>query len=322
MITDYRGFLKTCKATEKKPIKKLGTIRVGIVESTPIVWKNELLLFEWLRPAHSGTGRFFEERTEGYFHFANMETDEEVGKPFAFSHSYGCAYEENGTMYGFGSAAADGEATSISVFWSNDLENWESKTAVELPEGLTSYNTSVCKDDKGYVMAIEVYGPKDIIGNYFTVIFARSENLLDWELMPIDKHIYTKERYSACPTIRYYDGYYYIVYLEIMPYFRLVPYIVRTKDIETFEPGHVLPVLMYDDDDRKVIHPERFTAEELEYIKTAVDINNSDVDFCNYNGKTVISYSWGNQMGTEFLALAEYDGTEQEFLESFFKYTL
>ena len=34
---------------------------------------------------------------------------------------------------------------------------------------------------------------------------------------------------------------------------------------------------------------------------------------CYYGGKTVITYSWGNQLGKEFLALAEYDGTEEEF---------
>ena len=35
-------------------------------------------------------------------------------------------------------------------------------------------------------------------------------------------------------------------------------------------------------------------------------------------GKTVIMYSWGNQHGKEFLAMAEYDGSLQELLESFF----
>ena len=50
----------------------------------------------------------------------------------------------------------------------------------------------------------------------------------------------------------------------------------------------------------------------------AVDCNNSDFDLCDYQGKTVITYSWGNQFGKEFLALAEYDGPSSEFLQSFF----
>lgn len=53
-------------------------------------------------------------------------------------------------------------------------------------------------------------------------------------------------------------------------------------------------------------------------ILDAVDCNNSDIDMCEINGKTLITYSWGNQLGKEFLALAEYNGTNEEFLKSFF----
>ena len=60
------------------------------------------------------------------------------------------------------------------------------------------------------------------------------------------------------------------------------------------------------------------TEDEKERIFNAFDCNNSDVDFCDYNGKTAIMYSWGNQYGTEFLAMAEYDGTLKELLESHF----
>ena len=80
-----------------------------------------------------------------------------------------------------------------------------------------------------------------------------------------------------------------------------------------------LPLLRYFPSDKQIICPERFTAEEKEYIENAVDCNNSDFDMCYYNGKTVITYSWGNQYGKEFLALAEYDGSNEEFLKSFFE---
>ena len=109
-----------------------------------------------------------------------------------------------------------------------------------------------------------------------------------------------------------------MIYLEAMPLHRYVPYIVRTKDLLEFEPSPVNPVLFYGDEDKTLWHPERFTAEQKEKIRTAVNCNNSDVDLCDWQGKTVILYSWGNQYGTEFLAWAEYDGSEREFLESFF----
>jgi hypothetical protein len=49
-----------------------------------------------------------------------------------------------------------------------------------------------------------------------------------------------------------------------------------------------------------------------------VDLNNSDVDFCEFGGGTVITYSRGNQQGTEFLAEAVYNGTLVSFLKGFF----
>ena len=59
-------------------------------------------------------------------------------------------------------------------------------------------------------------------------------------------------------------------------------------------------------------------AKDIDRIENAVNTNNSDIDLCEFGGKTVIVYSWGNQLGHEFLAIAEYDGSEEEFLKSFF----
>ena len=63
---------------------------------------------------------------------------------------------------------------------------------------------------------------------------------------------------------------------------------------------------------------QTMTDEQRKFIAGAVDRNNSDVDFCEYRGRTIITYSWGNQRGTEFLAEAVYDGTLASFLKGFF----
>ena len=62
----------------------------------------------------------------------------------------------------------------------------------------------------------------------------------------------------------------------------------------------------------------KLTTDQWEMIARAVDLNNSDVDLCEFQGKTVITYSWGNQKGTEFLAEAVYDGTLASFLKGLF----
>ena len=47
--------------------------------------------------------------------------------------------------------------------------------------------------------------------------------------------------------------------------------------------------------------------------------NNSDVDMCEFNGKTVINYAIGDQRGWYYTAEAEYDGPLGELLENFFR---
>ena len=55
------------------------------------------------------------------------------------------------------------------------------------------------------------------------------------------------------------------------------------------------------------------------FIADATDINNSDIDFVDVNGTVYISYSWGNQQGTEFLGAAVVpDTTTDEWLMAYF----
>jgi hypothetical protein len=57
---------------------------------------------------------------------------------------------------------------------------------------------------------------------------------------------------------------------------------------------------------------------QREHIASARNMNNSDVDLCEFDGKTVLYYSWGNQEGVEFLAEAVYDGPMRQFLTGYF----
>jgi hypothetical protein len=92
---------------------------------------------------------------------------------------------------------------------------------------------------------------------------------------------------------------------------------VRSKDLIHWEPSPLNPVLRGSDEDH-VIRNARLTPEQRERIVKAEDSSNSDIDFCEYQGRLVIFYSWGNQRGVEFLAEAEYDGTQADFLRGWF----
>jgi hypothetical protein len=246
-----------------------------------------------------------------------METETPLCE-FAEDHSFGCCYTENDEMYVIG-VRGEGGGNILDRFVSSDLVNWECKTALVFLKDICLYNTSICQADGEYIMAIEIGGTHEAVGRPFTCVFARSYDRISWSLLDMMEYSYSRDRYTACPCIRYIDGFYYMIYLESAPHHRWLPYIVRSRDLKTFELGLTNPILWPDDEDKQVICPERFTKQELDYIENAVNCNNSDFDLCDYKGKTLITYSWGNQYGKEFLALAEYEGSSKEFLESFFE---
>lgn len=303
-------------ASPRKRLNKLGTIKINTVETTPVVWKDKLIRFEWVRNKNWGADGGVE-RNIGCYQFVDMATEEPIFE-FGEDHSFGCCYTENEKMYVFG-VKGSGGGNTLAVFHSSDLEHWEDEIALVFPENISLYNTSVCKGDGKYIMAIEIGGSHEAVGNPFTCVFAESTDLIHWSMLDMMEYSYSRSRYTACPCLRYANGFYYMIYLESAPCHRWIPYIVRSKNLKEFELGITNPIMWPDDNDKKLICSERFTLQEIEYIQNAVNCNNSDFDMCYYNGKTVITYSWGNQLGKEFLAIAEYHGTNQEFLESFFE---
>jgi hypothetical protein len=111
------------------------------------------------------------------------------------------------------------------------------------------------------------------------------------------------------------DGWYYDFYLEAHDGYEAR--VVRSRDLVHWDASPLNPVLKASAEDKQIANP-KLTAEERERIAKADNINNSDIDFCQYKGKLVINYSWGNQQGKEFLAQAEYDGTAEQFLTGWF----
>ncbi|NOX55714.1 MAG: hypothetical protein GXP27_14990 [Planctomycetes bacterium] len=293
----------------KPLIRKLGTIDCDLVEATPIVFRGELYRFEYVRTRYrkNKTGR-------SYFRFIRVTTGEPT-PAFAAGHNLGCAYvdEPTQTVYVYG---VKGWGTdTIYVFWSKDLKHWSSATAMKQP-GWAIYNTSVCKAGDRYIMAFEVGKPKEVVGRAFTNRFAESKDLVHWKLLP-EPHVFTKDRYSACPSIRFLDGTYYMFYLEARPGRIYETYLVRSRDLIHWESSPLNPVLRHSPEDRQIANLA-LTSEERRRIATAVNINNSDFDLCEFEGKVVIYYSWGNQRGVEHLAEAVYEGTLAEFLQGFF----
>src|SRR5262245_8281437 len=302
------GLTESAGEKAKRPtIKRLGTLDLLMVETTPVVFKDRLYRFEYVRDNYPAN-----ETGASYFRFLDVATGKTT-PAFARGRHLGCALVEGDTAYAFGVDRWGG--SRITAFRSRDLEKWEDHLALRLP-GWELFNTSVCKADGRYVMAVEVGGPKEVVGVPFTTFFAESKDLLTWKLLP-QECVYAKEKYTACPALRYLDGYFYMVYLEARPGPAYESHIVRSRDLKRWESSRLNPVLAFSDEDRSIANP-KLTADQRAAVARAKDINNSDVDLCEFKGKTVIYYSWGNQQGKEFLAEAVYEGTLASFLRSYF----
>ena len=110
-------------------------------------------------------------------------------------------------------------------------------------------------------------------------------------------HNYAMDRYTAPHCLRYLEGYYYDFYLEIHNGFEMR--VVRSKDLISWEPSPLNPVLKASDADKQIA-TKNLPDSLAQKIAKAENCNNSDIDFCEFEGKLIINYSWGNQRGKNF----------------------
>ncbi|HHE64654.1 MAG TPA: hypothetical protein ENL09_01375 [Bacteroidetes bacterium] len=286
-------------------IVKSGTIDCDMVETTPIVFKNKVYRFEYVRK------KYWNNQTgDSYFRFVDHETGKST-ESFAKGFHLGSAFVDNEIIYVTAVNIWNGE--QIHVFSSRDMENWDSWLAFEL-SGYGIFNTSITRAENKYVLMFEIGKPEKEAGQPFTANFATSSDLKSWEILS-SNHNYAKDRYTAPHCLRYFDGYYYDFYLEAHDGYEMR--VVRSKDLIDWEQSPLNPVLKASSEDKKIAN-DNIPENLQQKIANAKDINNSDIDFCEFNGRLVINYSWGNQQGEEFLAEASYDGTLEQFLKGWF----
>jgi hypothetical protein len=292
--------------SEGRPlIIKAGTIDCDMVETTPVVFKDKVYRFEYVR-----AGYWNNKTGDSFFRFVGHETGKPTGS-FAEGFHLGSAFVYNDTVYVTAVNIWDGE--EVHIFSSSDLENWNHRLAFKLP-GFGIFNTSLTKADNKFVLMFEIGRPEEEAGERFTARFATSDDLRKWSITSPD-HNYSKDRYTAPHCLRYFDGYYYDFYLEVHDGYEMR--VVRSKDLVKWESSPLNPVLKASSDD-KIPANKDLTEAMRNKITGAVDCNNSDIDFCEHNGRLIINYSWGNQQGVEFLAEGSYNGTTEQFLKGWF----
>lgn len=279
---------------------------------TPFVWNGKLMRMEWINPANAekpGTER------------ATVIRDCESGKFISCICTdilFPSAYIEDDKAYVLGVNPEN--RGQVIIFESTDLVEWSRRILLTNP-GWVYYNTGLTKGPHGYVLLMESSDPVEHIGPYkFTHFFATSPDLYEWSFMDYDPG-YSKDRYMGGPWLKYSEGYYYMMACAELTCQRYTNYFYRTKDFHTWEISYYNPILMPSEEDRRVspnAHPD-LTPMVVEKIKTGFLSSSSDIDMCDWNGKTYINYLLGNQSGFCYMAEAVYNGTVAEFLKSLFE---
>ena len=256
-------------------------------ELSGVVWKDRLCYMACVRPASGGSSE------EYYLELTDVETGDELAR-FAQGYGLACACVKDGTFYAFASRHENGRWNDVTLFKSSDLKHWEKKLVLQ-QENEHIFNTSVCEGPDGYVMAYESDDPEYPA---FTIKFAVSKDLEKWSKVP--DAIFGTNRYTACPCIRYANGYYYALYLEHRsPRHYYETYITRSRDLKRWELSSANPVLYPIDMDD--------------------GINASDPEVAEFEGKTYIYYSVGDQLTWMNMKRAVYPGSLGSFYEQWYK---
>jgi len=314
----------TKKFPRKPLIRKLGTIGCNnIVETTPIVFRGELYRFEVVRRKSFTTGsrvqHWSDLQDSPCLRFIHVRSNTSTAL-FAEDHTFGFPFVVGDGMHVVTCAGRDWGSDTLHFFRSDDLEHWELYNEFHLP-GWRIFNTNVAFKDGAYTLLMEIDAPPEECGpQNYTFRFARSADLMNWQLLPWEC-AFQRDRYAGSPALYTLEGdpHYYVGYLEAYPGPCYANCIARSKDLIHWAYSPVNPVLMFDDREDKKIGSPFLPPADRERIKNALNINNSDMELCEYLGRTIIYYSWGDQMGNEFLAEAAFEGSLREFLTGFFE---
>ena len=296
-------------------LKRLGTIDIFIVEANPIVFRGKPWLLEYIRYFAPNKHYRTNDTGKSYLRFRDLTDLSHFTEPFGVDMHLGNAFVYDNRIVVTGKNAWGGDG--FYQIESDDMVHWTEPRRILSGKGWQGYNTTMCRAGDKFVLAFELGKPAEKVGpNPFTMFFAESTDLRNWR--EIDGAVLGKDFYTGGPMLRHHDGWYYFFHLEGDYTNGFHEVVRRSRDLRNWErsPHIVMDFCACD----KRLHPQvRFTDAQKAEIAAAKNINVSDHDFCEYGGKLLCSYSWGDQRGHEYLALAEADCTEREFCESYFK---
>lgn len=251
-------------------ITKLGVFGECIAESETVVFKDQVILVG---------------NIAGFVTLYDFNTKTIISQTRNLSALFNSALVVNDRLY-----VLSTESPKIKMSYTDDLQTWSDweyifdYTQVDSAADIQVFNTSmIYTEQDGFVLAYEVGGAPGTNGYSWRI--ATSSDLQSWTAVGTR----FSNEYSACPVIRYVNGYYQFIYL--MGYMNgpagMVSVVARTQDFITYEKSNTV-----------------FLA-----ASSGEGINASDVSLNELNGQVYINYMDGNQGGWDDQMTATYNGT-------------
>lgn len=292
-------------------ICRLGTIDRDIVEANPIVFNGELYLLEGIR--YEGFSHPYHDNSNDYCYSRLIRMrDRSVAAVFGRGLHMPQAFVHKGKVYVSGVDDHKKVRPYLYLIESEDLIHWSEPRIIFGGENWRVHNsTFTVKPDDTVLLAVECDHPAGL----FAMFFAESSDMKDFRFLPDALH---GPGYTGGPVIRWLGEYCYIFYIRGGYETEFTLHCARSKDLKNWEESPCNPFMVPDETDRIIREDARDIDNLRERVRAAKNINVSDIDFCNWQGKLFFNYSWGDQKGTEFLAFAEVDCSEQEFCEGLF----
>ena len=260
----FQSIIPSTPIKNSIPVAEKQLFRHDMAEVTPIIWKGRLCIMECNRPASGGNIKDY------FITIKDFKTDEELAR-FAEGYSLASAIVHDEKIFVFASRFENSNWNDVTLFQSENLINWSQKVIIKQDKEEHLFNSSVCSSPEGFVMA---YESNDNDYPAFTIKFARSDNLNEWTKLP--NTIFGINRYTACPTIRFSEGFYYLLYLENRkPRHFFETFIARSNDLTAWKLSAANPIL---------------SPEGLDE-----GINTSDPDIIENDGSTMLFYGVGDQ---------------------------
>jgi hypothetical protein len=271
------------------------------IESAPFLWKDSLYVL--IADRDKNENRFL-----SIYTFKDKRKIASFGDNLQFASVF---VNSDGMINIFGTKdpLVYGGST-IQLIKTADLTHFTSSTVVlRANNNQRFFNTSVTQGpNKLYIMTVEV--DEKEVKSPFSARFYTSSNLDNW--IPSNDFLFAKEVYLGCPTLRYFDSFYYLWYLvedRVDPNCKVgvngdnnncklyKVQLSRSKDLLNWQTS----------------------AKDFLYPGYNEGINSSDIDFAEYNGETYIFYATGDQKSWGDIQYFLISSPLREVVKTFFE---